>query len=112
MKISEICFLNEVLTKHRECGGKIEMILEDWDFIQMQCALVINSEMSGMPVQLGKKKTGRGFVQRLKGKQVFLKNKMFSRVIMFYLSLSLLILCRVVLEEIYLGSVLIFLVVL
>lgn len=39
MKISEICFLNEVLTKHRESGGKIEMILEDWEFIQMQCAL-------------------------------------------------------------------------
>jgi DNA-directed RNA polymerase III subunit RPC1 len=70
MKISEICFLNEVLAKHRESGGKIEMILEDWEFIQMQCALVINSEMSGLPVQMGgKKKSGRGFVQRLKGKQ-------------------------------------------
>lgn len=70
MKLTEICFLNEVLSNHRESGGKIEMILEDWDFIQMQCALVINSEMSGLPVQMGKKKTGRGFVQRLKGKQV------------------------------------------
>jgi DNA-directed RNA polymerase III subunit RPC1 len=70
MKLSEICFLNEVLTKHRESGGKVEMILEDWDFIQMQCALVINSELSGLPAQaMAKKKTGRGFVQRLKGKQ-------------------------------------------
>ncbi|CAL8106654.1 unnamed protein product [Orchesella dallaii] len=70
MKLSEICFLNEVLTKHRESGAKVEMIAEDWDFIQMQCALVINSEMSGLPAQhMGKKKTGRGFVQRLKGKQ-------------------------------------------
>lgn len=69
MKLSEICFLNEVLTKHRESGAKVEMIAEDWDFIQTQCAQVINSEMSGMPV-MGKKKSGRGFVQRLKGKQV------------------------------------------
>jgi len=70
MKISEICFLNEVLIKHRESGGKIEMILEDWDFIQMQCALVINSELSLPTQQMVKKKSGRGFVQRLKGKQV------------------------------------------
>jgi DNA-directed RNA polymerase III subunit RPC1 len=71
MKISEICFLNEVLEKHRDSGGKIEMIAEDWEFIQTQCALVINSEMSGVPAQhMGKKKSGRGFIQRLKGKQV------------------------------------------
>ena len=71
MKIREICFLNEVLEKHREAGGKGGMIAEDWELIQTQCALVINSEMSGIPAQhIGKKKTGRGFIQRLKGKQV------------------------------------------
>lgn len=71
MKISEICFLNEVLVKHRDAGGKVELVAEDWDFIQTQCALVINSEVSGgvNSHQIGKKKTGRGFAQRLKGKQ-------------------------------------------
>lgn len=74
MKLSEICFLNEVLTKHRESGAKVEMIAEDWEFIQTQCALVVNSEMSGVPASMGKKKTGRGFVQRLKGKQVCIRH--------------------------------------
>jgi len=60
MKLSEICFLNEVLSRHRESGGKVEMISEDWDFIQMQAALMINSEVSGIPAQhLNKKKTGK-----------------------------------------------------
>lgn len=71
MKLSEICFLNEVIEKHRESGAKVEMIAEDWDFIQTQCALVVNSEVSGLPsLHVGKKKGGRGFIQRLKGKQV------------------------------------------
>jgi len=71
MKLSEICFLNEVIEKHQESGAKVEMIAEDWDFIQSQCALVVNSEVSGLPsIQVGKKKSGRGIIQRLKGKQV------------------------------------------
>lgn len=39
MKLTEICFLNEVLTNHRESGAPVDRILEDWEFIQMQCAL-------------------------------------------------------------------------
>ncbi|CAG7825815.1 unnamed protein product [Allacma fusca] len=70
MKISEICFLNDALVKHKESGGKLEMFVDYWDCLQQQCALLINSEMSGIPNQnIGKKKSGRGFVQRLKGKQ-------------------------------------------
>jgi len=71
MKLTEICFLNEVIIKHKESGAKVEMIAEDWDYLQTACAVVINSEMSGLPPHhMGKKKTNRGFVQRLKGKQV------------------------------------------
>ncbi|KAG8225444.1 hypothetical protein J437_LFUL004444 [Ladona fulva] len=50
MKLTEIVFLNDVIVKHRQSGAKVQMINEDWDFLQLQCAL-------------------RGFVQRLKGKQ-------------------------------------------
>ena len=44
--------------------------MEVWDLLQLQCALYINSEMSGIPMKLQPKKPSRGFVQRLKGKQV------------------------------------------
>jgi hypothetical protein len=28
------------------------MIMEDWDFLQLQCALYINSELSGIPLNM------------------------------------------------------------
>ncbi|MGH0190551.1 UNVERIFIED_CONTAM: hypothetical protein FKN15_047710 [Acipenser sinensis] len=37
--------------------------------LQLQCALYINSELSGIPLNMAPKKWTRGFVQRLKGKQ-------------------------------------------
>lgn len=56
-------------------GAKTQMIMEDWDFLQLQCALYINSELSGIPLNMAPKKWTRGFVQRLKGKQgmIFIK---------------------------------------
>lgn len=68
VKLTEIIFLNDVLQKHRTNGGKMSMIMEDWDFLQLQCALYVNSETSGIPLNMQPKKPTRGFVQRLKGK--------------------------------------------
>ncbi|EDX18020.1 GD17238 [Drosophila simulans] len=50
-------------------GGKIELIHEDWDFLQLHVALYFHSEISGIPINMAPKKTTRGIVQRLKGKQ-------------------------------------------
>ncbi|XP_056432914.1 DNA-directed RNA polymerase III subunit RPC1 isoform X1 [Gadus chalcogrammus] len=69
MKLTEIIFLNDVIKKHRMTGAKTQMIMEDWDFLQLQVALYINSELSGIPMNMAPKKWTRGFVQRLKGKQ-------------------------------------------
>lgn len=69
MKLTEIIFLNNVIEKHRISGAKSQMIMEDWDFLQLQCALYINSEQSGIPFNMKPQKPTRGFVQRLKGKQ-------------------------------------------
>uniref|UniRef100_H2ZH13 DNA-directed RNA polymerase subunit n=1 Tax=Ciona savignyi TaxID=51511 RepID=H2ZH13_CIOSA len=69
MKLTEIIFLNDVIQKHRATGAKSQMIMEDWDFLQLQCALYINSELSGIPFNMKPQKATRGFVQRLKGKQ-------------------------------------------
>jgi DNA-directed RNA polymerase III subunit RPC1 len=68
MKLTEIIFLNDVIQKHRRQGAKVQMIMESWDFLQLQCALYINSEVSGIPLAMAPKKPTRGFVQRLKGK--------------------------------------------
>ena len=69
MKLTEIIFMNEVIVKHRAMGAKIQMIMEDWDYLQLQVALYINSETSGIPLNMQPKKTHKGIVQRLKGKQ-------------------------------------------
>jgi len=69
MKITEIVFLNDVIVKHRESGVSMKMLQDDWDYLQLQCALHINSQLSGIPADKAPKKFTRGFVQRLKGKQ-------------------------------------------
>ena len=49
MKMTEIVFLNDVIMKHRQSGAISKMIQDDWDFLQLQCALHINSQLSGIP---------------------------------------------------------------
>ena len=41
---------------------------EQWEFLQLSVAMYINSELPGVPSQMGQKPI-RGFCQRLKGKQ-------------------------------------------
>jgi DNA-directed RNA polymerase III subunit RPC1 len=70
MKLTEIIKWNDVIQKHRtKDGPKVQMILECWDHLQLECALYINSEVSGIPLAMAPTKSTRGFVQRLKGKQ-------------------------------------------
>nr|XP_018912364.1 PREDICTED: DNA-directed RNA polymerase III subunit RPC1 [Bemisia tabaci] len=69
MKLTEIVFINDVIMKHRQSGAKIHMLNEDWEFLQLHCALYINSETSGIPANMQPTKSSRGLVQRLKGKQ-------------------------------------------
>ncbi|AFM98532.1 DNA-directed RNA polymerase subunit beta' [Encephalitozoon hellem ATCC 50504] len=65
IKISEIVHTNKVLKEGIEKGNPLNLINEDWDHLQLQCALLINSELPqvGIPGQ-----PVRGIVQRLKGK--------------------------------------------
>lgn len=69
MKQTEIIFINDVIKKHKMSGASVNMYQEGWDFLQLQTALYINSELSGVPLSMMPKKPGRGLVQRLKGKQ-------------------------------------------
>jgi DNA-directed RNA polymerase III subunit RPC1 len=65
IKISEIIHTNRLLREGIEKGNPLGFISEDWDHLQLQCALLINSELPqiNLPSQ-----PIRGIVQRLKGK--------------------------------------------
>ncbi|KAJ9527506.1 hypothetical protein QJQ45_025764, partial [Haematococcus lacustris] len=70
MKIMQIIEVNNVLRSGLEKGLPITNLMENWDFLQVQCAMLVNSELPGLPAQyLTPGRPQRGFVQRLKGKQ-------------------------------------------
>ncbi|XP_048486238.1 DNA-directed RNA polymerase III subunit RPC1 [Plutella xylostella] len=69
MKQSEILLINGVIATHIANGGKISLVQEDWDYLQLHVALYVHSDMAGIPLAMQPKKPGRGLVQRLKGKQ-------------------------------------------
>ena len=52
MRLSEIIMTNELIAQHCQVGAKVPMISEAWDVLQLHCALYINSEMSGIPLNL------------------------------------------------------------
>lgn len=52
MKQSEIIFINDVIKKHKLSGASVNMYQEGWDFLQLQTALYINSELSGIPLAM------------------------------------------------------------
>ena len=70
MKLIQIIEVNNVLRQGLEKGLAVNNMMENWDFLQIQCAMYINSELPGLSLQYqGPGKPLRGFVQRLKGKQ-------------------------------------------
>ena len=70
MKLIQIVEVNNSLRGSIEKGLALTGLMESWDFLQMQCAMYINSEAPGLPpVYHPHTKPLRGFVQRLKGKQ-------------------------------------------
>lgn len=52
MKLSEIVFINDIIQKHRVSGSRVQMYNEAWEFLQLHCALYINSEVSGIPLNM------------------------------------------------------------
>ena len=52
MKLSEIVFINDVIMKHKLSGAKAQMIAEDWEFLQLHSTLYIDSETSGVPLNM------------------------------------------------------------
>ncbi len=69
VKLTEVVYTNLIIKDAMEKGVPVHMLVEDWDFLQLQCAMYINSELPGVANAL--QVTGkpiRGLCQRLKGK--------------------------------------------
>ncbi|PSC73949.1 DNA-directed RNA polymerase III subunit rpc1-like isoform X2 [Micractinium conductrix] len=70
MKLMQIVEVNNILRQGLEKGLPIVNLMENWDFLQVQCAMYINSDLPGLSSMYNLPgKPMRGFVQRLKGKQ-------------------------------------------
>ena len=67
-KLSDIVHINTLIKQGLSKGQPIQTIMEQWDFLQLQIAMYINSDVPSLQ-QPGHSKAIRGFCQRLKGKQ-------------------------------------------
>ena len=68
-KISDIVHINTLLGEGIATGQPVGTIMEQWDFLQLQLAMIINSDAPGVQPPHSYAVTMRGFCQRLKGKQ-------------------------------------------
>ncbi|MCJ1307789.1 hypothetical protein MMC25_001437 [Agyrium rufum] len=67
-KLSDIVHISSLIKEGLQKGQPVSTIMEQWDFLQIQVAMYINSDVPGLQ-QPGFSKSIRGFCQRLKGKQ-------------------------------------------
>ncbi len=67
-KLAEIVQLSGLIRASLAKGAPVTSIMELWEFLQLQIAMYVNSDVPGL-AQPGFGKSTRGFCQRLKGKQ-------------------------------------------
>lgn len=66
-KIGDICQISGIIRAGLRDGFPLQVLMEQWDFLQLQIAMYINSDSPGLKQQ-GLQKSMKGFCQRLKGK--------------------------------------------
>jgi DNA-directed RNA polymerase III subunit RPC1 len=67
-KLAEIVYISGLIRAALQKGVAIPTIMEQWEYLQLQIAMYVNSDVPGLS-QPGFGKPVRGFCQRLKGKQ-------------------------------------------
>lgn len=67
-KLADIVHISSLIKAALQKGQSLGTIMEQWDFMQLQIAMYVNSDVPGLQ-QPGFGKAIRGFCQRLKGKQ-------------------------------------------
>ncbi|KAF7682909.1 DNA-directed RNA polymerase III subunit RPC1 [Astathelohania contejeani] len=65
IKLCEIIHTNQVI---KEKMHNLSILIEDWDFLQLQVGLFINSDLPGVTTPNSVNRPIRGLIQRLKGK--------------------------------------------
>ncbi|GJN86683.1 DNA-directed RNA polymerase III largest subunit [Purpureocillium lilacinum] len=67
-KLADIVWVSGMIRSALQRGSPIQTIMEQWEYLQTQIAMYVNSDVPGLQ-QPGFGKSTRGFCQRLKGKQ-------------------------------------------
>ncbi|PHH79695.1 hypothetical protein CDD80_4060 [Ophiocordyceps camponoti-rufipedis] len=67
-KLADIVWVSGMIRSALQKGSPIQTIMEQWEYLQTQIAMYVNSDVPGLQ-QPGFGKPSRGFCQRLKGKQ-------------------------------------------
>ncbi|KAI1001224.1 DNA-directed RNA polymerase III subunit [Podosphaera aphanis] len=67
-KLADIVHLSSLIRATLQKGQPLHVVVEQWEFLQLQIAMYVNSDVPGLQ-QPGFGKPIRGFCQRLKGKQ-------------------------------------------
>ncbi|KAG9237533.1 hypothetical protein BJ875DRAFT_493186 [Amylocarpus encephaloides] len=67
-KLADIVYISSLIRASLNKGQALQTIMEQWDYLQLQIAMYVNSDVPGLQ-QNSFGKPIRGFCQRLKGKQ-------------------------------------------
>jgi DNA-directed RNA polymerase III subunit RPC1 len=67
-KLADIVHISSLIRGALHKGQPVQTIMEQWEYLQLQIAMYVNSDVPGLQ-QPGFGKAIRGFCQRLKGKQ-------------------------------------------
>ncbi|KAK7398588.1 DNA-directed RNA polymerase III subunit C1 (rpo31) [Neonectria punicea] len=67
-KLADIVWVSGMIRSALQKGSPLQTIMEQWEYLQTQIAMYVNSDIPGLQ-QPGFGKAVRGFCQRLKGKQ-------------------------------------------
>lgn len=67
-KLADIVWVSGMIRSAMKNGSPVQTIMEQWEYLQTQIAMYVNSDVPGLQ-QPGFGKPSRGFCQRLKGKQ-------------------------------------------
>lgn len=68
VKIGDIVYINNYIKAAFDKGASTAIIMENWDFLQQQIAMLINADLPGFPKVGPQAKPIRALSQRLKGK--------------------------------------------
>lgn len=68
VKLGDLVYINNAIQSGEKKGWAPANLSENWEFLQQQLAMYVNSDMPGLPMMARPSKPIRGITQRLRGK--------------------------------------------